>query len=116
MRIGEKENQDQQQGGDAEGGIDELGRFVDVVVHVHEDQHGQDAGQGPGSLPAHIGKLGVIALLGHHRGSRKDHDQPHHNQQQCGEEQPFVDAYALCHTFLLLQRLTSSLKTRPRCS
>ena len=60
-------------------------------------QHGQHAGQRPAGLAADDRIRRVIALLRHHGRGGKDHRQPDHDQQQGGEEHPFVDPYALCH-------------------
>jgi len=93
VRRGKEENHDEQQRGDTEGGIDEARRIVDRVVDMHEDEHDQHAGESPDGLLADKGVGGVEALLGDHSGRRKDHNEPGHYQQQCGEEHPLVDAY-----------------------
>ncbi len=53
------------------------------------------AEQRPEGLLADKGVGGVMALLGHHGRGGKDHRQPHHDQQQGGEEHPLIDPYAL---------------------
>ncbi len=77
----------------AEGGVDEARGVVAGVVHVHEHEHGQDAGQSPAGLAADEGVGGVVALLRDDGGGGEDHGQADHHQQQRGEEHPFVDAY-----------------------
>ena len=73
------------------------GRVVAAVVHAHEHDHGEDAGEGPAGLAADEGVGGVIALLRHDGGGGEDHDEADHHQQQGGEEDPLVDAFAFCH-------------------
>ncbi len=114
--AGNKENQHQQQSGDAQSGINEARGLVNAVVQIHEQQHRQHAAERPSGLAADIGKVRVKALLSHNCRCGKNHGQPDDNQQQGGEEHPFVDPYALCHGFQPRRSPTSSLKTRPRCS
>ena len=90
VRAGDQVDQHKQQRGDAQGGVNEAGRVIEAVIDVHEGQHEQHASQRPASLPAQVGKLGVIARLGHNRGGGKDHGEPDDHKQECGKEQPFV--------------------------
>ncbi len=92
------------------------GRVVAVVVHAHEENHGEDAGDGPAGLAGEQRVGGVEVLLRDDGRGGEDHGEADDHEQQRGEEDPLVDAYALCHTFHPRHSLTSSLKTRPRCS
>ena len=53
----------------------------------------------PDGLLADEGKLGLVARLGDDRRGGEDHRQSGHDQQHGGEEEPFIDAGALCHCF-----------------
>ena len=100
-----KKNQHQQHGRDAEGGIDEARRFVEVVVDAREqDQQRATPTQRPERLLADEGVRGVIALLRHDGRGGEDHRQPDHDQQHGDEEQPLIDAGALCHCSILAIR------------
>ncbi len=94
--VAEEEDHDQEHGGDGESGVDEAGRLVAAVVHAHEDDHEEDAGERPPGLTADEGVGGVVALLRDDGGGGKDHGEADDYEQQGGEEDPFVDAYRAC--------------------
>ena len=95
--VAKEEDHDQEHGGDGECGVDEARRFVAVVVHAHEGDHGEDAGESPEGLAAYEGVGGVVAVLCDDGGGGEDHGEADHHEEQSGEEYPFVDAYAFCH-------------------
>ena len=100
VRVAEKVDHDQQQHGDGNNRIDEARRVVAAVVDGHEEDHAEDAAEGPAGLAADECE-GGMELLGDDNGRRgKDHGQPNHNQQQGGEEDPLVDADSFCHRSL----------------
>ncbi len=63
VRVAEEEDHDEKHGGDGEGGKDESGRVVAVVIDAGEDEHGGEAGERPEGLADEEAVGGVIALL-----------------------------------------------------
>ena len=104
VRVAKEEDSDEENGGDGERGEDEAGRVVAGVVDAGEDEHGADAGEGPCGLASDEGVGGIETSLRGDGGGGKDHDEADDHEEKRGEEDPFVDAYALGHWVLNLCR------------
>ena len=57
----------------------------------------QDAREGPCGLASDEGVGGVESILRDDGGGGEDHDEAGDHEQQRGEKDPFVDAYAFGH-------------------
>ena len=68
-----------------------------LVIHVHDEDHGRDAGRSPSHLPQQKAVGRTETLLRHDRRGAEDHHQSDEDQQQRDGEQPLVHTDALGH-------------------
>ena len=64
VRVAKKEDQHKEHGGTGHGRINEARRIVAGVLHAHENDHGDQTGDGPTGLTAYERIRRVVALLG----------------------------------------------------
>ena len=98
VRVVQEKDAQQQQRGDRHRGKHHDRPVELAVIDAHQQGHGQQPEDRRYGLRPHKGIGRTITVLGHDRGSAKDHQQADEDQQDGHAVEPFVDPYALCHT------------------